>query len=245
MEQMVKYGDNHPLAIVEIDPEILTKLQGFQKQYLQKEPDKKELKTNKFANNSTYLPISFLEMTLDEIFFGLWQTKNFQTEGIANEIVGSIELWYFHPTAKTWLCRIGAGAVQIQFEAEYETLPDGTKKKQKTDITDISKKITNTLTKDYPHLKAECFRNACLSLGKTFGRDLNREFDDQYKPIITQTKAPNLAELSQTLIDLIDKVPEQGAKNMYKSDCKKAKDNGTYNLEFVQTMIKKVQNDIP
>jgi hypothetical protein len=59
--------------------EILKDMQSFQKAYLQKDPNKAELKTNKFANNSQYLPISFLEMTLDEIFFGLWQTKNFKS----------------------------------------------------------------------------------------------------------------------------------------------------------------------
>ena len=31
-------------------------------------------------------------------------------------------------------------------------------------------------------LKAECLKNAALSLGKVFGRDLNRKNKDTYKP---------------------------------------------------------------
>lgn len=235
-EEMVKYDSEHPLSIINIDKDILNNMQTFQKNYLHKEPENKELRKNKYANDSVYLPISFMEMTLDEIFFGLWQTKNFKTEGIANEIVGSIELHYFHPVAKTWLCRVGAGAVQIQFEAEYETLSDGTKKKLKTNITDISKKITNTLTKDYPHLKAECFRNACLSLGKTFGRDLNREFDDQYKPVISKPKEPDITSLKKQLIDILDNQKDGIA---LKREIRGIENEGKLTIEILKQWIEK------
>ena len=232
-EQLTKYNEDHPLAIINIGKEVLANMQIFQKNFLHKEPSNKETRINTKANDSQYLPISFLEMTLDEIFFGLWQTKNFKTEGVANEIVGSLELWYFHPVAKTWLCRVGAGAVQVQMKS-IEKGGDG-------DITNIRNKITNTLTKDYPHLKADCFRNACLSLGKAFGRDLNRKFEDQYNPVIKEVKK----DRSQELIDLIDELPELGLQAMYKEDCKKARESGRFTSEFIETMIKKVKNDLP
>jgi len=172
------------------DNDIRIKVQNFQT-ILHKEPPQNEIQINKQANNSKYIPISFLEMKLDEMFFGIWSTKNFTSKTIVNEEVGSIELWYFHPVAKTWLCRIGAGAVMIM-------------QKSGSDITDIGAKIKNTMTKDFPHLKAECFRNACLSIGKSFGRDLNREFDDQYQPIIkeiSQIDQKVLNELSLRLAE--------------------------------------------
>ena len=90
-----------------------------------------------------------------------------------------------------WITRVGAGAVMIQQKAD-------------SDITDIGAKIKNTMTKDYPHLKAECFRNACLSLGKSFGRDLNREFQDQYMPIIKETIIENPALIEELQITLKD-----------------------------------------
>ena len=85
------------------------------------------------------------------------------------------------------MCRIGAGAVMIM-------------QKSGSDITDVGAKIKNTMTKDYPHLKAECFRNACLSIGKSFGRDLNREFEDQYNPVI---KEP-IPEADQNVIEQLN-----------------------------------------
>jgi len=133
-----------PSEVAVVDKELLSKMQSFQKMYLQKEPLKSELKTNTYANNSVYLPISFLEMTLDEIFFGLWQTKGFTSKVVANEIIGELEVQYFHPIAKIWLSRVGCAGVQIQYEAQYEEIA-GKQVKKKVDITDISKKITNTL----------------------------------------------------------------------------------------------------
>jgi hypothetical protein len=231
-EQLTKYEPNHPMANIEVDVEILTKIQGFQKQFLQKEPKQGEVKTNAQANNSEYLPISFLEMNLDEIFFGLWQTKNFVTQPIANEIVGNIELWYFHPTAKTWLCRIGAAAVQVQMKS--------TEKGGDGDITNIRNKYPNTLTKDYPHLKADCFRNACLSIGKAFGRDLNRKFEDQYNPVITTPKQPDIISLEKDYIDLIDKQDKDFA-TILKNEAKELKKAGKLTIEKLQELIGKLK----
>jgi len=52
-------------------------------------------------------------------------------------------------------------------------------------------------------LKAECFRNACLSLGKKFGRDLNREFVDEYEDesIDTIRAKEDLDDLLNTYTD--------------------------------------------
>lgn len=141
-------------------------------------PPKEEVKINKAAGNSNYLPISFIENKLDEAFSGLWQTKNFRWQVIANEIVGSIELGAYHPVIGQWLWREGAGAVMIQ-------------QQKGSDITDISAKHKNTLVKDFPHLKAECLKNAAKSLGKAFGRDLNRDFEDSYTPIHDTAEAQN------------------------------------------------------
>jgi len=168
-------------------------------------PNMKEVKLNKFANDSKYLPISFVEMTLDEIFLGLWKTKNFTYQVIANEIVASLDLEYFHPIAKVWLSRVGAAGVQIQMdsglkdakgEQVYETV--GGKKYKVKDpnfrITDIERKIQNTLTKDFPHLKAACMTNAARDIAKIFGRDLNREHQDYYTPFYSEDEnqtAPN------------------------------------------------------
>lgn len=141
--------------------------------YLNRDPNPAEIKTNPHAGNSQYLPISFIEMELDEIFFGIWETKKFQTAVIGNEITGSIELRVFHPTLKIWITRTGAAATMIRQQAN-------------AGITEADKKIKNALEMDYPHLKADCIRNAAASFGKRFGRDLNRKFTDNYKALLQQ-----------------------------------------------------------
>lgn len=167
----------------ELSTVFTTSLPGLEKfaQKLNEQPDNTEVKINKQAKNSKYLPISFIETKLDEIFAGLWQTENFTWQVIANEIVAKIELVTFHPVAG-WIRRTGSAAVMIQYASQQ----DASGNKIPVNITDISKKITNTLVKDFPHLEAECIKSAAKKFGKMFGRDLNREFEDTYSPIYSE-----------------------------------------------------------
>lgn len=156
--------------------ELFEGVQVFMSQKLDGAPAPKNIKVNKFANNSKYLPIGYIERTLDNVYAGLWTTENFQYKVVLNEIVGTIDLKVFHPVTGTWITRTGAAAVQIQLKSEkgVPNLP-----------TDIDKKILNTLTKDFPHLKSECIKNAAKSLGPIFGRDLNRDSEDSYTSLET------------------------------------------------------------
>jgi uncharacterized protein YukE len=130
-------------------------------------PPKKEVKVNKHAGNSNYLPISFVQMKLDEMFFGLWSWTVSEVRVIANEVLvwGTLEV--FHPSAKVWLKRSGCGAAMIL-------------QSKGAQVDDISAKIKNTLVKDFPHAEAEALKSAAKKLGKAFGRDLNRQFEDEY-----------------------------------------------------------------
>jgi hypothetical protein len=51
--------------------------------------------------------------------------------------------------------------------------------------TDIGAKIKNTLGKDYSKLESMCLKKAAKTLGKRFGRDLNRKHEDEYEEIYT------------------------------------------------------------
>lgn len=160
------------------------RLEGFQGR-LNAAPNPNEVKSNPHAGNSLYLPISYVEMTLDELFFGMWETKDFRWQVAGNEIIGSILLRVFHPVANQWIERTGASATMIRL-------------KKDSHVTDISAKIHNALEMDFPHLKADCIVNAAKSFGVAFGRDLNRKDRDFYQPIITnaERKANELAAAS-------------------------------------------------
>lgn len=123
-------------------------------------------------NGVDTVPISHLETTLDEVYFGLWETENFRFQVIANEIVGTIDLKVFDPQMRVWIKRSGSAAVMIR-------------QKKDASITDIGAKIKNGLSMDFPKLESMCLKAAAKRLGKKFGRDLNRKFEDEYEPVNT------------------------------------------------------------
>jgi len=122
-----------------------------------------EVRVNKNANNSLYVPISVTEELLDFLFPGCWSFEFRKTELIANEVCTDGELVITAPGYNRRLWGCGAAMMLMQKDSA---------------ITDLDKKIKNTLVKDYPHAKAEALRNAAKSLGPIFGRALNRKNED-------------------------------------------------------------------
>ena len=142
------------------------------------------VKVNKFQNGAKYVPISHVQTLLDQMFFGLWQTKNFNHQVIANELVGSVELWVFHPVIKEWIVRNGVAATQIR-------------QNKGAALTDIGAKIKNALEMDAAHLYADCLKSAAKTLGPAFGRDLNRDITDNYKAVFSQHVERNVYSIEQ------------------------------------------------
>lgn len=169
------------------DKELRQRLQAFSK-ILNQPPKQEEIQNNPFANNAQYLPISYVEMDLDEVFFGLWKTENFTSKIVVNEVIGQLDLLVFHPVFKEWLGRTGNASTPIQMQ-------------KGSGVTEVAKKIHNTLVKDYPHLKSECIKNAAKSFGKRFGRDLNRKFEDTYVPLLRMPEDDPSTTGQMNLID--------------------------------------------
>lgn len=159
MEEVVKYGAERNAAI--------ERLQMF----LNRDPKADTVKVNTLANNSKYLPIAEVERTLDEVYSGLWSAVNFRWQVIANEVVGSIDLEVVNPANGFVIRRTGVASVMIQTAKDKPAV--------------VENKIKNTLVKDFPHLKAECIKNAAKSLGAAFGRNLNRD-SSEYMPLSEQ-----------------------------------------------------------
>lgn len=147
------------------------------------------------------LAISHVEMTLDELFFGLWSTENFRTQVIANEVVGSLDLVVMHPVTGTPIRRTGAASIIIQVDRVPDEVRNNPTEKNRWALNPDNKK-QNALDLGYPKLKAECLKNAAQSLGKIFGRDVNRKTADVYKPVLPTTpvlQASNDDELTTAL----------------------------------------------
>lgn len=152
-------------------------------QMLNTEPDPSEFEKTP-DKKADYLPISFVEMTLDELFLGLWSTENFTWSVLGNEVQGSLELVCIHPVSGHEIRRSGAGSIVITVDA----LDEATKKamtsqdRNKHALNPDNKK-PNALDLAFPKLKAECVKNAAQTLGKRFGRDINRKKKDVLKPV--------------------------------------------------------------
>lgn len=153
------------------EPISIQDRENFIKENLNTKPEKTDIK-----DGIETVPISVLENDLDEVYMGLWETKNFRFHVIANEIVGTIDLCVFDPQAKIWITRSGSAAVMIR-------------QKKDSELTDISAKIKNGLMMDFPKLETMCLKAAAKRLGKKFGRDLNRKFEDVYESKYSDTIA--------------------------------------------------------
>jgi hypothetical protein len=140
---------------------------------LNREPDPREFEKTP-DNRASYLPISFLEMTLDEIFLGQWELTDVSYSQIFNEVVGTGILTVVNPITGRSIRRAGFGAVVITQDKDAAIVDFNTTKKK------------NALDLTFPKLKAEILKNAASSLGKVFGRDINRKQKDVFKPALKQ-----------------------------------------------------------
>lgn len=161
------------------DTETLDSLQRFTAR-LNTNPPQESVESTPDRKASTVV-ISHIEMSLDELFLGQWRTEHFTWSTIANEVVGSLELVVIHPVTGVEIRRVGAASVVIMVDKVPDELKDNPQHRNQWAINPSNKK-PNALDLSFPKLKTECLKNAAQSLGKIFGRDLNRKNRDEYKP---------------------------------------------------------------
>lgn len=149
------------------------------------------------------LVISHVEMGLDELFLGHWRTQNFTWSAIANEVQGSLELVVKHPVSGWEITRIGAASVIIMVDKVPDDIKDNPQARNEWALNPSNKKA-NALDLAFPKLKSECLKNAALSLGRIFGRDLNRKNKDIYQPFRISTQSTGLKSLPESTMKIIE-----------------------------------------
>lgn len=190
------------LALIgKTDKETLISIQKFQA-LLNVEPPSDAIDKTPDGNARTVL-ISHVETKLDELFFGQWSTRNFTSKLIANEVCGEIELVCINPVTGREIIRIGSAAIQIMVDRLSDQQRNAMTSQQRNQwALDPSNKKPNALDLAYPKLKAECLKNAAQSLGKVFGRDLNRKKFAAYTPLVKgDLLAPIPEEQFQKLLE--------------------------------------------
>lgn len=135
-----------------------------------KKPAPKAIKVNKFANNSQYVEVGYMEFQLDRLTKGLWNVEVIDTKILGNSVCCTVRVKFFHWHFKTWITRDGVGACPIEVKSGASPV----------DFTQINAKA---ISKNLPVAKTEAFKNACKSIGNLFGRGLNRKFNHEYVPM--------------------------------------------------------------
>ena len=159
--------------------------QDFQRR-LNLEPNPAEFDKTPDGKAQT-LPISFVEMTLDEMFLGQWELSEVNYSQIFNEVVGTGILTVWHPVTNRPIKRAGFASVVITQDKDALVSEFNMTKKK------------NALDLSFPKLKAEIVKNAAQSLGKIFGRDINRKKKDVFKPTLKPIS-------DQALLDAITRI---------------------------------------
>lgn len=120
---------------------------------LNKDPDPSHIRKN--DDGSLYIPISTVQMLLDEVFLGKW---NFE---VTREVFG-----------RKWAR--GSGVMEIINPVSGEKI------RRSGDAGII---LTGNLRTDSPRLEAMILLSCAKKFGRIFGRDLNRVKDDAPLPV--------------------------------------------------------------
>lgn len=145
-------------GLAQFETEMKPFIDRFQEK-LNIKPDAKIIKVN---NGVKYIPIEIIEALMDKLF-GIWEITNLHYSIEVNATVVSLDVKVLHPIAKVWITRSGIGSVPVQLD------------RQTKEIKPMA------LQKNLPHAKAIAFKNACQSLGRSFGRNINRGWDIPFK----------------------------------------------------------------
>jgi len=109
----------------------------------------------------------------------------FKWSAITNEVQASLDLVLTHPVTGQQIRRVGAGSIVITVDAlTKEEKNIMSKQERNMHALNSENKKPNALDLGFPKLKQECIKNAAQSLGKVFGRDINRRHKDVFKPAL-------------------------------------------------------------
>lgn len=159
MSNLVAYKVPSLSEVYEDDLEKAFKHEQFNL-LLSKPPKDTWIKTNKYANNSKYLPIDKVEYLLKKLF---QQVKiEILREGTSfNGVFVVVRVHYVHPVTRQWEFHDGIGAESLQVKSGSSP----------AELQNIN---TGALAIAYPKAKSAAIKDACHHFGKLFGADLNR-----------------------------------------------------------------------
>lgn len=156
---------------------------------LNSNPPKEWIKKNKYAGNSSYIPIDKIEYLLKTLI------KRYKIEitgqGTAfNGVWTTVRVHYVDMISGEWYYHDGIGSEAIQTKAG-------------TSASDLINITQGAISIAFPKAKTAAIKDACHHFGRLFGSDLNRESEsDLYEvpEVISDEDMSDLFELKKDVI---------------------------------------------
>ena len=152
---------------------------------LNQEPQQKWVKTNKFANDSQYIPIGIIETLLQRIFKNI-KIEVIEYKQLFNSISCQVRVHYTDPITGEWRFHDGVGACELQTKKDTGVLM--------MDFSNINKSAIEIAL---PKAKSQAIKDACEHFGKLFGRDINRKETMNYQMNTNITLSSNPITLDE------------------------------------------------
>lgn len=244
-----KQVDSEIVKASKEDNIYFVKMQGFSR-LLNKPVEGEKLEEHPIAKGVKYLPISFIEMALDTLYFGLWEAYDYKSKLIINEMEGIITLRVFHPVAKVWLRRAGVAAKAIMTDSvpdelkfqngdSYKIKDEKRQGRNKWALNPDNKKPAALEMGGSASLRSLAIKNAALSLGKYFGRDVNRDHIDTYHGIV-ESLSVKINKYRTDLSDALDICQDEKLKETVVAEVLEAETNAVNTPELYKKLIAKL-----
>lgn len=224
--QIMKQPEKRPLPKLEElyqDVELASKFNDLNK-LLNHEPKKEWLKVNKFANNSTYLPIGIIEYLLTSIFIK-WRVEVKEISVMANSVVCCVRLHVLDPITGEWDWQDGVGASPIQT-------------KSGASATDFSQVNTAAVQMAAPAAESYAFKDAAEKFGRLFGKDLNRTDMINYETMLAGKLQQSAEPVPEELKLVIAEADLENISKLYETN------KGQYNNKELMQLLNQRKTEL-
>lgn len=165
---------------------------------LNADPKQEWVKSHPIITGYKYLPVERLEYLMTMIF-GKWTIEVKAVQLIANSVVVTVRVHYLDPITSNmeWVDGVGASPIQTDKEAG---------------AIDFNKMKAAAIQMSAPSAKTYAFKDAVETLGKIFGKDLNRK--DLISYGFLENTIKDLTPDIEKTIDLINSCKTKESLNM-------------------------------
>lgn len=189
---------------------------------LNQEPDPKWIKDHPTAAGVKYIPIGIIEWLLTYIFI-IWRVEILRENLLGNSICVTIRLFYRDPVTgeERWTDGIGAAPLQTDKGAG---------------AIDFNKLKNASVQIAAPMAKTYAIKDAAETLGKLFGKDMNRKEEMGYDQFLGRfEKNDELTQIKNQIKETLE-VYQGTDKEEIRGECQAAITLGLFDLDFALKM---------